>query len=254
MSGFVGAERVYLALSSAGLLAAVLGHSSDAFAFSNAIGFGAALYTDSAERTNESEPSIGNAEELDGTVDMETDSSLALNLWYLRSPTPAGSVRFMFGGGVGFYNDFSVYEVPEEDNNEEPEIETYGNLFQFYLQGDLAIPLTGTGKFELLLGGRMGPMLLFQARDLQKQLDELSKQGVSVWPDAPRVGAFIGPHVGVLWSFAERVGLRFDTGVQFNYLPLYSGESEFLDGATIERSATYTSTRYHGLLGLQVGF
>jgi hypothetical protein len=257
-SGFVWGSNlrtgVHLALPCSALGLAAACYSGDALAFSNNIGFGVGLYTDSAERTNESEPTFGNDQETDGSLDMETDSSLNLQLWYLRAPTPAGSFRILWGGGIAFYNDFSIVEVPEDDDGEEPEPVTLGNLFQVYAEGNMAIPLTGTGKFELLLGGRLGPMVLFQSRDLERDIEELSKQGMSVWPDAPRLGLFVGPHVGGLWSFSERVALRFDGGVQFTWLQLYSGETEFADGATITRSATLTSTRYQGLVGLQVGF
>lgn len=224
--------------------------SAEALAFDNAIGFGAALYSDSTERSDDAEPSIGNVQ--DGSIDMENDSLLNLQLWYLRTAPPPGKFRVLWGGGIAFYNDFAVVEVSEDNNDDEPE--TYGNLFQVYAEGDLAIPLTETGKFEFLLGGRMGPMVLFQSRDLQRELDDLSMQGVSVWPDAPRLGVFIGPHVGAMYAFAERIGVRFDLGVTFNWLQLYSGESDFVDGSTQSRSSTLTSTRYQGLLGLQIGF
>src|SRR5690606_18821944 len=104
----------------------------------------------------------------------------------------------------------------------------------------------------LLVGARGGPMILFQSRVLDREIEGLSQQGVSVWPAAPRLGVFLGPHVGVLWGFSERIGLRFDAGVQFAYLSLYSGESDVT--GTVERSATLTTTRFQGLLGLQVGF
>lgn len=68
---------------------------NDAHAFENNIGFGAGLYSDSSERTDEAEPSIGNV--LDGSQDLEADSSLNLQLWYLRAPKPVGEVRFLYG-------------------------------------------------------------------------------------------------------------------------------------------------------------
>jgi hypothetical protein len=125
-------------------------------------------------------------------------------------------------------------------------------MFQLYLEGDMAIPLSKGKPLDLLLGARLGGLMLFQSRDLQKELDDLSSLGVSVWPSAPRFGASLGPHLGVLWGFSERVGLRFDAGIQFAYLHLYSGSSHV--GGTITRTASLTTTRYQGLLGLQVGF
>jgi hypothetical protein len=222
----------------------------EAQAFENNIGFGAALYADSSERTDDAEPSIGNV--LDVSQDYEADSSLNLQLWYLRTPTPPGEFRWLYGGGIAFFSDYTVVEVLEDDNNQDPEKEQYGNMFQIYLEGDMAIPLSKPKRFDLLLGARLGGLMLFQSRDLERELEELSNQGVSVWPSAPRLGVTLGPHVGVLWGFSERVGLRFDAGVQFAYLRLFSGESDV--GGTIERSASLTTTRYQGLLGLHVGF
>jgi hypothetical protein len=237
-----------------GALAGLAGWAwqASAHAFENNIGFGAALYADTSERTNDTEPSIGNQQELDGSFDYEADSSLNLQLWYLRSPTPQGSFRWLYGGGVAFFNEYTVVEVLEDDNGEDPEKEQYGNMFQIYLEGDMAIPLSKGKALDLLVGARLGGLLLFQSRDLEEELETLSDQGVSVWPSAPRAGATLGPHVGLLWGFSERVGLRFDAGVQFAYLHLFSGESDV--GGTIERTASLTTTRFQGLLGLHVGF
>src|SRR5688572_25411767 len=109
-SGFVWGSKlrtgsVHLELTCSALALAATCYSGDASAFGNNIGFGVGLYTDSAERTNESEPTFGNDQQTDGSFDMETDSSLNLHLWYLRAPNPAGSFRVLWGGGIAFYDD-----------------------------------------------------------------------------------------------------------------------------------------------------
>lgn len=218
--------------------------ADEAFAQNNIIGFGPGFYADSSERTDKSEPDLGG---IDGSQDLKADSYLNLQLWYLRK-----SNRLLYGGGVAFFNDFTV--VVDDDEQDDPETTQYGNMFELFLEGDFLVPLDNTGHFDLLLGARGGLLTLFQSRDLEREIEDQANLGVSVWPSMPRFGAFVGPHVGALWGFSNRVSLRADFGVQFAWLSLYSGEGEGAFVGTIERSATLTTTRFQGVLGLHVHF
>jgi hypothetical protein len=229
---FLGA----LALLASGLVA------PSARAEGNIIGFGPGFFWDNSERRNEAEPDTGGFE---SAQELESEGYVNLQLWYLRE---AAAGRLLWGGGVAWYDNYSVVPVGEDQDNEP---EQYGNMFQVYAEGDWLVPLAG--KFDLMLGARLGVLTLFQSRDLEREVDEQAFLGFSVYPKLPRMGLFIGPHVGALWSFTERVGLRADFGVQFASLQLYSGSAEY-EGRSFERSATLSTTRKQVLLGLQVNF
>lgn len=223
--------------------AAILVCPALAHAEGNIIGFGPAFYWDDAERTDNIEPDTGGNE---GSRDYVADGTLNLQLWYLRH-----SGKFLWGGGIAFYNSYSLRPDDREDNQDDEPVQ-YGNMFQLYAEGDLVAPVGG--KLDLLLGARAGLITLFQNRDLQRELDDLSFRGVSVWPDAPRLGVFLGPHVGLLWPLSERIALRSDFGVQFSVLRLYNGSGDAGGSGEIEYSASLSTTRIQWLFGLQIGF
>ena len=66
------------------------------------------------------------------------------------------------------------------------------------------------------------------------------------------VGAFIAPHVGVVWPLNDRLSLRSDIGVQFSKIWLYNADAE--DGNTLsEVDSHLNTTRYLLLVGLEFG-
>lgn len=174
-----------------------------------------------------------------------SDGVFNLQLWALF---PVLVDRVRLGGGVAWYNKYSlVYPDDDDDNNDDDRYEV-GHTFQLYTQAEYAIPRV-VSKLDVLFGFRGGGIIVFSGRDVQNRLDELEGVGYDV-TQLPRFGVFIGPHIGGLWPLNERLSARFDIGVQFGKTWLYDAEAE-AGGSLIERSSHLDTTRTMLNIGLE---
>jgi hypothetical protein len=207
------------------------------------IGFGPGFFFEETEIVSES---FTNGDR-DGDADREdrvSDGIFELQAWVLF---PVLLERLRFGGGIAWFNAYSL-AFPEEDNNDD--LYEVGHTFQLFMQGEYVLPNVAS-KLDVMFGLRTGGILAFAGEDVQDSLDSLEGRGFDVFP-GPRLGAFISPFAGVIWPLNDRLALRSDIGVQFSKIWLYNAEAEA--GNTLsEVNAHLNTTRYLLLLGLEFG-
>lgn len=207
------------------------------------IGLGVGFYTESSERRDEA--FIGGQEPREiEPVEFENDSVFNIQAWYLR---PIWVEGLRWGGGLAWYNQYSVKE-PEAEEDEEPYV--FGQLFQLGLQGEYEIARV-VSDLGVVFGLRAGGSFLFPSDNLRDEIENLEQRGFEVWT-SPQFGAYITPLAGVRWPLSKRVSLRADLSVQFSKLWLYGAEGEAA-GITSESHAALGTTRTQLLLGLDFG-
>lgn len=174
-----------------------------------------------------------------------SDGIFNLQFWALF---PVLVDRVRLGGGIAWYNKYSlVYPEDDNGNNNDDRYEV-GHTFQLYAQGEYAIPRV-VAKLDVLFGFRGGGVVAFPGRDVQTELDQLEEFGYDVMP-LPRLGVFVGPHIGGLWPLNEKLTARFDIGIQFVKTWLYVAEAEE-EGSLLSRSRHLDTTRTMLTLGLE---
>lgn len=162
---------------------------------------------------------------------------------------PFLSKYFRLGGGLGWFNSYTLQDPDVEDEESDDAKETYGHLFQLWVQPEFVIPEV-VWRLNLLLGLRGGANILFAGKELRDDLDDLDRQGYD-FMGGPRWGLFVGPHVGVLCPLAGRVSARLDFGVHFSKIWIYDAEAKS-GGITTERARDLFTTRKQILLGLEL--
>lgn len=167
--------------------------------------------------------------------------NLAAWLWL-----PIFHDRVRWGAGLSWYNSYTL--VPDEDDFDDNERFDVGQVFQLFAQAEYVLPDVA-GKLDVLFGFRAGGLVLFSGRDVEDRLEELENLGYDV-TQLPRFGAFLGPHVGVLWPLNDRLSVRLDGGVQFSKIVLYDTSAE-VQGSKIELGSHLNTTRIHFQLGLE---
>lgn len=204
------------------------------------IGAGVALFGEQTERKETFEQPLMVTDV--PTQERVSDGLFNVQLWALF---PFLTERLHLGGGVAWYNAYSL----EDPDEEEPEPERYGHMFQLFAKSEYTIPEV-VAKLNVLVGLRLGAVLLFPSGDFAEELDVIDAQdGFNIW-SVPRVGAFVGPHLGASWPLNDRIVLRSDVGVQFTRVWLFDVQAEDR-GVRTSRQAWLGTTRLQWLLGLE---
>jgi hypothetical protein len=206
------------------------------------IGVGAGLFSDDGDLEGEERRDV--VQESDESLAFSSHNMLLGSIWYLRH----ASEKVRWGGGLRFYGSYEIVEVPEEDEDDEPDPFQLGKLTQFYVQAEWLIPF-GEDK-ALILGGQAGPSVLFPDGEFQDTIDELDEQGVDVW-DTPRVGFHVGPSVGARWQLDDRLSIRSDLSIRYENLYLFAIDDD-VDGVAYEKSWTTSTLRYELGLGMEI--
>jgi hypothetical protein len=177
-------------------------------------------------------------------VEMESVGKFNIQAWFL---TPILFDNLELGGGVAWFSEYTLREAEAEEDNEEDYIR-YGHAFQLWLQPEYVIPEVFS-HLSVLIGVRGGLNVLFPGGELSERFERLRGQGYGV-TGLPRLGFFVGPHLGVKWPLAERVLVRSDFSVTFSKLSVLSATAE-TQGIVSEQSEMLTTTRKQILLGLE---
>lgn len=204
------------------------------------IGLGVGFFAEDSERRDEILTG-GQSTRNQEPQELENVSIFNIQAWYL---TPIWVDGLRWGGGVAWFNKYSVQE-PDAEEDAEPDV--YGHMFQLGLQGEYELANIAS-KLGLVVGLRGGAALLFPSGELRQKIQELEQQGFDVWT-SPQFGAYIAPLAGVRWPLSQRVSLRSDLSVQFSKLWLYDAEAES-EGFTTLQNATLSTTRIQLLIGL----
>lgn len=206
------------------------------------IGAGVALFGEQTERKENFQQPLMVTDV--PTQERVSEGLFNFQLWALF---PFLTERLHLGAGVAWYNAYSL-EDPDEDDDD-AEAERYGHMFQLFAKSEYTIPEV-VARLNVLVGLRFGAIALFPSGDFSEELDAIDAQdGFDIW-NVPRVGAFVGPHLGASWPLNERIVLRSDVGVQFTRLWLFNVEAED-QGVTTSRQAWLGTTRLQWLLGLE---
>lgn len=196
------------------------------------VGVGPGFFFEDTDRTNELQRA-GLFKETEEVEDFESDGRFNLQAWILF---PAFFERLSLGGGVAWYNKYTIKQQDEEDEENFFEI---GHMVALAGQGEFMIPEV-VSKLNVMLGLRAGLQLAFAGGELKADVERLDNAGYSVGSGLPRYGWFVGPHLGFNWPFSDRIRLRTDIGVQFSTLTLWSGIAE--DAGITSQEVNYLST------------
>lgn len=183
----------------------------------------------------------------DGEVQRDervSDGIFELQAWVLF---PVLLERLRFGGGIAWFNAYTLEFPDDEDNDDKYEV---GHTFQLFMQAEYVLADVAS-KLDVMFGLRAGGIVTFPGDDVQDRLDELEQRQFDVI-QSPRLGAFIGPHVGVIWPLNDRLALRCDASIQFSKIGLYDAEAE-ASGTLVEVNGHINTTRTLVLLGLEFG-
>ncbi len=205
------------------------------------IGVGAGLFTDDGDLTGEeSRDVIGEADE---SYEFESRHALTGGIWYLRH----SSENVRWGGGLRYYGSYQILEILE-DEDDEPDPFELGPLTEIYAHAEWLIPFAD--DMSLVLGGQIGPSVLFPDGELQDTIDDLDEQGVEVW-DTPRLGYHLAPMVGARWQLDERLSVRSDLAVRYEKLFLFAIDDD-VDGVTYEKDWSTSALRYELGVAMEV--
>ncbi len=212
------------------------------------IGFGPGFFWE--ETTDIDTQRANGSQESETREDVVSDGFFTLQLWTL---VPMFSERVRVGGGLAWFNKYTVLPADEEDPNDDDYVE-YGHTFHLFGQGEYIIPRV-IAKASILFGLRAGAIVVFPGgsadRDLGPQIDRRKNEGYSIWP-GPKGGAFAAPAIGALWPLNDKINARFDASIQFAKTWLINAEAE-AGGSLLERERILNTTRYMFLFGLELG-
>jgi hypothetical protein len=185
----------------------------------------------------------GSGEEREQRV---SDGIFNLQAWVLF---PVLLDRLRFGPGLAFYNSYTLIP-PDDDDIDDNDRWVVGHTFHLFGQLEYVLPDV-VASMNVLLGLRGGGIIVFAGRNLQQRLDALEGAEFDVW-QTPRLGAFIGPHVGVMTPLNDKLAARLDFGIQFSKISLFDVEAEAL-GTLVETNSHLLTTRTMAVLGLEFG-
>ncbi len=212
------------------------------------VGFGPGFYFE--ETTDIDSSTINGSEQAAQRQDVVSDSFFSLQVWSLF---PMFSERVRVGGGLAWFNKYTVYPEEVEEPEDDDYIE-YGHMFQVFFQGEYIIP-RAVSKLDVLFALRAGGILVFPgggtSQDLGPTIDDLDRVGYNVWP-GPKGGGFVAPGLGGLWPLTDDIDARFEGSVQFGKTWLINAEAEG-GGSLLEREKVLNTTRYVLLIGLELG-
>ncbi len=208
------------------------------------VGFGPSIFFEDSTRFENRTQNGNETEEL--REDHVSDGVYNLQAWVLF---PVLNERVRFGGGLAWYNKYTL-AYPEEENNNRDETYVIGHTFDLFAQLEYVIPDI-VSDLGVLLALKGGAVIAFASGELREDLDRHDRSGFNVWP-LPRFGGFVGPHLGLLWPLNDKLTARFGAGAEFSKLVLWSVKAE--DGGTLtELDAHLNTTRYLFSLGLEIG-
>ena len=221
---------------------------TQAVAQDHVVGIGVQYHGDDGELDGFERVAVQAPREEDRTF--RSDSALSVSLWYLK---PLGK-KLRVGGGFRYYGTYSLIdEVPDDTPEDElPEPQEFGSWMDFYGQFEWATPILKKQPLELVVGAQMGMILYFPGGALDEEITRLQDQNVGVW-STPRLGFLFGPQIGVRYRIIDMLSVRFDLGMRYNRVVIFSTAEE-VDGVAFEKDWALNVLRYDGSLGVEVNF
>lgn len=198
------------------------------------VGVGLDLFTERARMAGEQ--SI-NASRRDESFEYKSATFLSATL-SLSIPAPILEERARIGGGVRLFGNYSAGGDRRFG---------FGLLNQAFVLGEYGLPVAD--KTEVMFGGRIGMSLLVPGRDLDREIERLQVQGVSVL-SVPRVGWLAGLSAGARRRMSEHILLRADLSGQLDKLYLFA-TSETIEGLQFSKSWSTFGLRLGFTLGVE---
>lgn len=207
------------------------------------LGLGPAVFVEDTHRS-QATTRLGETDRGDESAPLDSRGIYNLQAWVLVPLWKQGWKKHLRGGGgLAWYSRYTLTEGGEDASFEA------GNLLQLYAQTEYLVERV-VQSVDAVFGLRGGPLLLFASGDLQRDLDDLSDRGYSIWP-TPRLGVFVAPHAGARYPLTPRVRLRGDVSLQLERLWLVRASAR--DGSiTSEQRASLATTRSQLLVGLEL--
>ena len=208
------------------------------------LGVGVSYFGEKTERRNEREQVF---EDVAGTPltdnqtrDLVNDSSLGLEMWWLK---PMWWNGLRVGGGGEWVSNYSLLSADEDDDAEG---DVLGHLFRVFGQAEYSV-FDVVSELDVSIGLRAGVSVLTYGRLLR---DELDNRPQFDEPFLPSLGAFIAPRIGASWPLSERLRVRGDISADFAKQWLYSLEASD-GGVKTSESAALSTTRTFVALGVE---
>jgi hypothetical protein len=156
---------------------------------------------------------------------------------------PVGT-RLRAGAALRYFGSYD-YRL-DEDDDEEVEL---GQLGELVFDGEWVLPVKA--RLDALVGGEFGLALLVPGGAFSREISDLRRQGAGVW-DVPRLGYFVGPHVGGRYRLYERLFVRADLGVTWSQTFLFFTRAE-VAGVDFEKTRRANVIRYRAGLAFEIG-
>ncbi len=222
------------------LLIATSGWSSSASAQS-AIGLDFSLYLD--DISVEDSERIGSLREI--TREDHSNVNLAAGaIYYLHHiGEPHRLDGFRLGGEFRYLGEYAT----ERDEGERGR-QTLGTLFELGFRGDWTTEIAD--RFGLVVGLRFDLAILSPGGEFADEIERLKDEGVPT-SSGPRIGLALLPSVGARYAIHDRINLRFDIGLGWSYLDLFSIDAG-VQGIQYVRDASLSSRRFEISLGAEI--
>jgi hypothetical protein len=176
------------------------------------IGAGVHYYIDSGTVTGRVRRSILEEKE---NFDFENDNAIAVSLEVIKP----FSRRFRVGATLRYFFDYELTLADDED--EEPEVFLWGQLFELTARGDFMVPFGD--NWDAFLSLQAGPALLVPGGALQEEIDALREQDVGVW-NVPRLGIVGGASLGARYRLVDGLFVRPEVALFWERLFLFNTE------------------------------
>ena len=184
-------------------------------------------------------------QESDESFEFTNGNYFSARLGYMRPI--AGSIHI--GGALDFIGTYRAELVEEDpDPDDPPEYYEFGTLLEAMILAEWRLALGES--FGLGLGAHGGAAVLFPRGDFDADIRELQDQDVGVWR-VPRPGYGGGAHAAFTWRFDERMSLRAETGVKWQWIMLFRTNTT-VDDVSYRKRWTSSARRAHLGVMLQI--